>query len=104
MTGHSPRPYRLSDLHCNPITGKVTPVSTLRDALASAPRSDAGGDGPSADGAVYGTYLYMELMHNFNVIFNTDMEPSEVVERAAFVLGFLGNWETSLRKVMVREW
>lgn len=47
---------------------------------------------------MYATRLYITFMHNFLSIFVTDMNPEEAVYHAAWRLGFIGYWETSLRK------
>ena len=50
-------------------------MTTLRDALANVGRSEAGGNGPTTDGTVYGTWLYLDFMHNFMRIFTVEMTP-----------------------------
>ncbi|EFJ46900.1 hypothetical protein VOLCADRAFT_105344 [Volvox carteri f. nagariensis] len=94
---------KLADLGMDPKTGVVQLKTTLRDTLADVGRSEAGGEGPTADGTVYGTWLYLEFMHNYMSIFNVEMTPKDAIERAAFILVFIGHWETALRKAAAKN-
>ncbi len=68
-------PSRLAGIALCPRKGKHTPTSKLRDALANAPRSSAGGSGPTADGTHYGTWLFLTFFHKFMTIFTVGLAP-----------------------------
>ena len=66
--------------------GKVVETSVLRDALAQ------------SDAENRPAWLFVEAFHRFLAIFIADLGPEQAITNAAYVIAFLGYWETAICK------
>jgi hypothetical protein len=76
---------RLSDIEYDSATGTHKPSTALRNFL-------------DKDLSMYGTFLYVELMHRFASLFTLSPNPADAVRTAASVIALMGYWDVTVRK------